>query len=80
MSVWLLSPVSVVHRLPLEGKCLSCGQVARKVTDEVDRRGFPHTSGDYIIAFLLIPPTSWDTFPSRGRLSRFFFIYSFIVP
>ena len=31
---------SLFKRLPLEGKCLSCGQVARKVPDEVEKGGF----------------------------------------
>ena len=68
----------VVQRLPLEGKCLSCGQVARKVPDEVDKRGFPNPSSDHAAAFHLIRPTSWATFPLRGRLLRHCFILSLL--
>ena len=59
----------------------SCGQAARKVTDEVDRRRFPNCSGGNITGFHLIRHgLRRATFPSRGRLLRHYFLLSFNVP
>ena len=56
-------------RLPLEGKLAAMPCLRKRpaaTTDEVDKRGFPHSNGNYITAFHLMPPLRGDL-PLKGK-------------